>query len=53
MQEKKSLTCDCGWNVTSPHGEQDVLKHAKIHVQEKHPEMKLTEKELQQMIKPA
>ena len=53
MEEKKILTCECGFSITSPYGEENLLKHGKIHAQDKHPEWEVTEEELREMIQPA
>ena len=47
----KSFQCPmCAFNVKAEM-EEEVLKHAKMHAQEKHPETKMTDAELCEMIK--
>ena len=46
----KTIKCDCGWKLSSPMGEDDLLKHGKIHADETHPEMKLSREDLKKYI---
>jgi predicted small metal-binding protein len=50
MTEMKKLSCECGFSITSPYGEENLLKHAKIHLKDKHPDMKTSDQELREMI---
>ncbi|MDA4111180.1 MAG: hypothetical protein OK439_01470 [Thaumarchaeota archaeon] len=47
----KMGTCACGWTVISPVGEEDVLMHVRIHLNEHHPGTKITEGELRNLIR--
>lgn len=47
----KMLTCPCGWTVMSPQGEEDVKKHAAIHMRDAHPGAEMTEEEIRQNFK--
>jgi predicted small metal-binding protein len=50
--QMKTFTCPaCGWTVKSPWGENDVADHANLHSKNHHPEIKMSEDELNSMIK--
>ena len=51
MAEGKQFTCACGWTITSPLGEEDVLKHAEMHANEYHPDLNLTREQLRRDVK--
>lgn len=50
MEQKKTIKCACGWELSSPMGETDLLKHGKIHADDTHPEMKLSRDDLKKYI---
>ncbi len=50
MPEKNTIKCSCGWELKSPMGEEDLLKHGKIHADESHPEMNLSKEDLKKYI---
>jgi hypothetical protein len=45
------ISCDCGWTLVSPAGDDDVKKHASIHVADAHPGMTVTDEQASGMIK--
>ena len=45
------MTCPCGWTIISPQGDADVTKHISLHLQEFHPDTKMTEEDLLRLIK--
>jgi predicted small metal-binding protein len=47
----KAMMCDCGWTIVSPAGEADVMKHAKMHVMDAHPGMKISDQDFKKMMK--
>ena len=50
--ETKSFTCPaCGWMVKSPWGENDLTDHIKLHSKNHHPDMKMSQEEINKMIK--
>ncbi|MBI3859117.1 MAG: hypothetical protein HY296_02595 [Thaumarchaeota archaeon] len=44
-------TCPCGWMVISPQGEEQAMKHSRMHMADVHPEASLTDAEIMKMIK--
>ena len=51
MPELNKLSCECGFTIISSYGEENILKHAKIHLKDKHPDMKVSDEELKADIK--
>lgn len=47
----KLLSCNCGWTLISPQGEDDLKKHTMQHIAEAHPGMQVGEKEFKAMVK--
>ena len=47
----KMMSCDCGWTMITPMGEGDLMKHAKIHVKDAHPGMKMSDSDMMKMMK--
>jgi predicted small metal-binding protein len=45
------VSCDCGWTLVSPAGDDDVKKHASIHAADAHPGMTITDEQMSGMIK--
>ena len=45
------ITCACGWTVISPQGEEQAVKHIRIHLQDIHPETSITDAEIGAMVK--
>lgn len=52
MGALKSLSCDdkCGFMVRS-HDEKEIMSSAKAHIQKHHKEMKMTDKQIKEMVK--
>ena len=46
----RTLTCDCGETITGT-DDVDLLRLGKQHMAQKHPDMKLTEEQMQSIIK--
>jgi hypothetical protein len=46
----KMNTCPCGWTIISPLGEEDVLKHTKIHLADNHPGSAITDDEIRKKL---
>jgi hypothetical protein len=46
----KMMSCDCGWTLISPMGEKDIMKHAKMHVADAHPGMKVSDADMMKMM---
>ena len=47
----KMITCACGWTVISPQGEEQAVKHIRIHLSDIHPETSVTDAEINSMVK--
>jgi predicted small metal-binding protein len=47
----KMMSCDCGWTLITPNGEDDLKKHAMMHVADAHPGMKVTDDMMMKMMK--
>jgi hypothetical protein len=47
----KMMSCDCGWTLISPMGEDDVMKHGMKHVADAHPGTNFTDDEMMKMMK--
>jgi predicted small metal-binding protein len=47
----KMATCACGWTIISPVSAEDVKKHIFIHLADTHPGTKVSDGEVQTMIK--
>ena len=47
----KMITCACGWTLISPLGDQDVYKHVNIHLKDNHPDAKVSDADLQRMVR--
>jgi predicted small metal-binding protein len=47
----KMMSCECGWTLITPMGEADLKKHAKMHVADAHPGMKMTDDMMSKMMK--
>ncbi|HKZ95126.1 MAG TPA: DUF1059 domain-containing protein [Candidatus Bathyarchaeia archaeon] len=46
MDKMLIATCPgCGWQLKTPKGENDVVKHVMLHAQDYHPEMKNAKRE--------
>ena len=39
-------TCNCGWTVISPQGEEEATRHVRLHLQTVHPETSITDAEI-------
>lgn len=51
MAMAKHFTCPtCGWSITSPGGEKDVMKYVKMHKDEAHPDMQLPPEKIKEMM---
>ncbi len=46
----KMTTCPCGWTLISPVGEEDVIRHLKLHLSETHPGNSSTEEDMRKKI---
>jgi predicted small metal-binding protein len=53
MSSKRNITCDCGFSVTTPHGDEELIEVVKVHASRVHPDLKLSRDEILQMAKPA
>jgi len=55
MNKVLMVTCPaCGWQLKTPKGEDDVVKHVRLHAQDYHPEMRNARREeIVKMIKEA
>jgi len=53
LAKMKMAECPaCGWAIKTPKGEDDVVKHVRIHAEDYHPEMKgVSRQEIVKMIK--
>jgi len=51
--KKQMIACDCGYTVSSPHGEEDLIDSASAHVKRVHPAMSMSKDQIRKMIKPA
>jgi predicted small metal-binding protein len=47
----KTFSCPCGWTLTTPTGEDDIVKHVNMHVKDFHKDMKTTREEIVKKIK--
>jgi hypothetical protein len=47
----KMMSCECGWTLITPMGEGDLMKHAKMHVADAHPKMKVSDADMMKMMK--
>jgi hypothetical protein len=47
----KMMSCECGWTLITPMGEDDLKKHAMMHVADAHPGMKVTDDMMTKMMK--
>ena len=55
MEKKlKAISCDpmCGFMVRS-HDEDELVEMAKAHAKKKHPDVKMSDKDIRSLIKPA
>jgi predicted small metal-binding protein len=53
MDPKKNITCECGFSVTTPHGDEELIAVVEGHASRVHPELKLSRDEILKMAKPA
>ncbi len=51
--KKQMIACDCGYSVSSPHGEDDLIDSATAHARRVHPTMSLSRDQVRKMIKAA
>ncbi len=47
----KMMSCECGWTLITPMGETDLMKHAKMHMTDAHPGMKMSDTDMMKMMK--
>jgi hypothetical protein len=47
----KMMSCECGWTLITPMGENDLKKHTMMHVADAHPGMKMTDDQMKKMMK--
>ena len=47
----KMMSCECGWTLITPMGENDIKKHAMMHVLDAHPGMKMSDTDMMKMMK--
>ena len=47
----KMMSCECGWTLITPMGEKDIMKHAKMHMMDAHPGMKMSDADMMKMMK--
>ncbi len=45
MSKTLTVDCPCGWTMTTPHGEDDFVKHVSLHVKDVHPDMESMNRE--------
>ena len=45
------MMCECGWTMISPMGEKDLKKHAMMHIQDAHPQMKMTDEQVMKLMR--
>jgi predicted small metal-binding protein len=45
------MSCECGWTMITPMGEQDLKKHAMMHIADAHPGMQVSETDMKKMMK--
>ena len=53
MLQKKTYSCPCGWTLTTPTGEDDIVKHVQMHLKDFHPKEKATKESIMRGIRPA
>ncbi len=53
MASKKNVTCDCGFSVTAPHGDEELIAVVEGHASRIHPGLKLSRSDILNMAKPA
>ncbi len=51
--KKQMIACDCGYSVTSPHGEDDLIDSTMAHAKRVHPTMSMFGDQDRKMIKAA
>ena len=52
MATAKQFTCPtCGFNVATPAGMSDLMKHVTMHKESQHPDMQMSESELMSKVK--
>ena len=51
MVKGEQFNCPCGFSVTSPGGREDLMKHVMMHKEDRHPDMKMSQQQLESMIK--
>jgi predicted small metal-binding protein len=49
----KSVTCECGFSVTTPHGDEELIEVVEGHASRVHPGLKLSREDILGMAKPA
>ena len=42
MDEKLGVDCDCGFSMTTPHGQDDAVAVVQLHIQRIHPDIPAT-----------
>jgi predicted small metal-binding protein len=51
MVKAEQFSCPCGFSITTTGGREDLMKHVMLHKNDHHKDMKLTEEQLNSMIK--
>jgi predicted small metal-binding protein len=52
MAEGKQFTCPvCGWTMTTPKGEEDLMKHVGMHKEDFHADMEMTPDQVASLVK--
>ena len=51
MVKAEQFNCPCGFSITTPGGRDDLMKHVMMHKEDHHPDMKMSQAQLESMIK--
>ncbi|HEY3420698.1 MAG TPA: hypothetical protein VGK23_09115 [Methanomassiliicoccales archaeon] len=51
MVKALQFNCPCGFSLITPNGMEELMKHVTAHKSDRHPDMNLSQKQLDSMIK--
>jgi hypothetical protein len=53
LRMAKMMSCECGWTMITPMSEGELRKHAKMHVVDADPGMRMSDADTKKMMKTA